>query len=185
MNPKVSVFIATSLDGFIAREDGELDWLDAATATAPEGEDCGYGAFMETVDVLVMGRKTFDKVLSLGSWPYGKTPVVVLSRNPITFPSHLPDIVTHSSEEPTALCKRLSRGGAKHLYVYGGDTIGRFLTDGLVDELTITLIPILLGDGIPLFRQLAADVKLKCSETKTFEFGFVQLKYDVKNKMSN
>lgn len=183
MNPSVSVFIATSLDGFIARPDGGLDWLDAAQAVVPVGEDCGFASFMETVDVLVMGRKTFEKVRTLGPWPYGATRVIVLSRTPIdfqiAFPDDFPETVTHSSEDPPALCDRLSREGVKHLYVDGGNTIQRFLAAGLVDELTITVIPVLLGKGIPLFGDLDADINLSCVETRRFEFGFVQLKYCV------
>ena len=177
MNPKVSVFIATSLDGFIARKNGELDWLDAANATVPEGEDCGYRAFMNTIDVLVMGRKTYEKVVSFGEWPYGETPVIVLSRNPINFPTNLPNTITHSSEEPRTLCDRLSRESVEHLYVDGGITIQRFLAAGLIDEITITLIPIILGEGVPLFGPLEADVLLTCVGVKTFEFGFVQVQY--------
>ena len=79
MMPKVSVFIATSVDGYIARTDGELDWLDAAQETVPAGEDCGYQSLMQTVDALIMGRKTYEKVLTFGPWPNGNTAVVVLS----------------------------------------------------------------------------------------------------------
>ena len=179
MNLKVSVFVATSIDGFIARKKGELDWLDAANATVTDGEDCGYHAFMETVDVLAMGRKTFEQVLSFGEWPYGQTSVVVLSRDPITFPAQLPNTVTHSSEEPRALCARLSREGAIHLYVDGGKTIQRFLAAGLIDELTVTLIPIILGEGISLFTSVPEDVHLKHMRTVAFEFGFVQVQYSV------
>lgn len=109
-NPKlkVSIFIATSLDGFIARKNGELDWLDAANATVPEEEDCGYGEFMATVDGLVMERKTYEQVLAFGEWPYGETPVVVLSRTPIAFPADLPKTVSHASATPGELCDRLS-----------------------------------------------------------------------------
>ncbi len=179
MKPKVSVFIATSLDGFIARKNGELDWLDAANATVSEGEDCGYGAFMQTVDVLVMGRNTYEKVLSFGEWPYRKTPVVVLSGSPITFPPEVPETVTCSSEDLIALCDRLSREGASHIYVDGGITIQRFLEAQLIDELTITLIPIILGEGTPLFGPTQGDVALQHLETVAFEFGFVQVKYSV------
>ena len=84
---KASVFIATSLDGFIARRDGNLDWLDEANAVVPEGEDCGFQAFTDSIDTLIMGRNTFEKVLPFGQWPYGSTPVIVLSRNKISFPS--------------------------------------------------------------------------------------------------
>ena len=180
MKPKISVFIATSLDGYIARTDGNLDWLDAAQTTVPAGEDCGYRALMQTVDALVMGRKTYEKVLSFGAWPYGKTKVIMLSSNPILFPAAIPDSVSQSSEEPHALCDRLSQDGVDHIYIDGGNTIQRFLSAGLVDELTITVIPILLGAGIPLFGALEKDIKLSCINTKQYDFGFVQLKYRVK-----
>jgi dihydrofolate reductase len=179
MSARVSVFIATSLDGFIARKDGSLDWLDAANETVPPGEDCGYREFMQSVDALVMGRNTFEKVLSFGDWPYGDTAVTVLSRNPISLPDSLPSTVKHSSEDPQTLCKRLSNEGVKHIYVDGGITIQRFLAVGLVDDILITVIPVLLGEGIPLFGPLAQDIPLKHTGTKTFDFGFVQLQYDV------
>ncbi len=179
MSARVSVFIATSLDGFIARKGGNLDWLDAANETVPSGEDCGYGEFMQSVDALVMGRNTFEKVLSFGDWPYGDTAVTVLSRNPIRFPNSLPDTVKHSSEVPKTLCNRLSNEGVKHIYVDGGITIQRFLTEGLIDDILITVIPVLLGEGIPLFGPLAQDISLTHTGTKAFDFGFVQLRYDV------
>ncbi len=106
MSIQASVFIATSLDGYIAREDGKLDWLYTANATVPEGEDCGYSDFMKTVDVLVMGRKTYEKVLSFGLWPYGGTSVIVLSSNKIEIPNELVQSVSCSSESPKELCKR-------------------------------------------------------------------------------
>ena len=179
MKLKASVFIATSLDGMIARTDGNLDWLDAASATVPPGEDCGYRAFMETVDVLVMGRKTFDKVLSFGEWPYGEMPVVVLSSHPIKFSDRLPSTVTHSSEEPAKLCGRLEEEGVRHIYVDGGLTVQRFLVAGLIDEVIITLIPVLLGEGTPLFGSLTEDIPLRCLGSKAFDFGFVQVHYAV------
>ena len=179
MQPKVSVYIATSLDGFIARENGDIDWLDAMDDLVPPGEDCGYYSFMKSVDALVMGRNSYEKVLTFGDWPYGETPVTVMSSQPIEFPDQVPASIRHSAEKPQQLCERLSQEGVKHIYIDGGNTIQRFLAAGLVDELTITLIPVLLGSGIPLFGPLPTDVSLKCVAAKAYEFGFVQLHYTV------
>ena len=179
MSTKVSVFIATSLDGFIARENGDIDWLNDANATVPEGEDCGYQPFMASVDVLIMGRKTYEQVLSFGSWPYGQTRVIVMSRSPIQFPAELPACVTHSAAMPRMLYDRLVNEGAQHLYIDGGVTIQRFLAAGLIDELTITIIPILLGEGTPLFGPLGKDIHLTHISSHTYDFGFIQLKYAV------
>ena len=179
MNLKVSVFIATSLDGFIARENGELDWLDAANATVPKGEDCGYLQFIETIDVLVMGRKTYEKVLSFGIWPYGNTSVIVLSSKKIEFQNDLNQNIACSSESPKNLCQRLAKEGAKRLYIDGGITIQRFLAEGLITDLTITVIPILLGSGKPLFSTAGKDIPLRHVATKSFDFGFVQSTYKV------
>ncbi len=180
MSIKVSVYIATSLDGFIARRDGALDWLDEANVTVPEGEDCGFHAFMNSVDVLIMGRKTYETVLSFGAWPYGRTPVVVLSHHPISFPPHLPDTVTHASEPLRDLLERLAGEGVKHVYVDGGHTIQGFLFEGLVDEMTVTVIPVIIGDGIPLFGAIEKDIHLTHLDTTAFDFGFVQTTYAVK-----
>ena len=107
----LSVFIATSLDGFIAREDGSLDWLDDANAAVPEGEDCGFVSFMNSVDVLVMGRNTYEKVLSFGQWPYENKPVIVLSSRALEIPDNLKNTVEHSSESPEELYQRLAQKG--------------------------------------------------------------------------
>lgn len=179
MGIKTSVFIATSLDGYIARADGGLDWLNEANVGVPEGEDCGYHAFISTVDVLVMGRHTFETVLGFGGWPYGDLRVVVLSGKPVEIPVELRKTVSASSEPPSELVARLSSEGAQHLYIDGGITIQRFLAAGLLDELTVTTIPILLGGGKPLFGPLAADIKLKHIGTKAYDFGFVQSTYRV------
>jgi len=179
---KVSVYIATSLDGFIARADGNLEWLDAANTMVPEGEDCGFVEFMNSVDTLLMGRKTYEKVISFGEWPYGETPVVVLSRNPITFPDHLPSTVSHSSEQPEKLLKRLAGKGVQHVYLDGGTTIQGFLLEGLVDEITVTVIPVILGAGIPLFGSVKNDIQLSHIRTTAFDFGFVQSTYTVEKE---
>ena len=121
MSAKASVFIATSLDGFIARPDGSIDWLDEANAVVPSGEDCGYNEFMKSVDVLVMGRNTFELALTFDAWPYEDKRVVVLSSKPLMVPVGLPNTVTASSEAPEVLVERLSAEGAQRLYVDGGN----------------------------------------------------------------
>jgi len=182
MRAKVSVYVATSLDGFIARSNGDVDWLNDLQRKMPPGEDCGYRAFADSVDVLVMGRKTYEQVLTFGQWPYGKKPVVVLSSKAISFPAELPKTVSHSSEEPDALVERLTAEGAGHLYIDGGVTIQRFLAAGLVDEITIATIPVILGEGIPLFGPVAGDLWLECIETRAYRFGITQARYAVSRK---
>lgn len=180
MTPKASVFIATSLDGYIARPDGNIDWLNEANGLVPEGEDCGYAAFMATIDALVMGRNSFDKVLSFGMWPYGDTPVYVLSSRPLDRPAHVPDTVYQLSGSPADLMQQFAQKGLKHLYIDGGATIQQFLSAGLLDEIILTLIPVVLGSGISLFGDVPADVHLACLDAKQYDFGFVQLKYAVR-----
>ena len=179
MTIKSSVFIATSLDGFIARLDGSIDWLNEANAVVPEGEDCGIVEFMSSVDGLVMGRNSFEKVLSFGEWPYGEIRVVVLSRKGVDIPDKIKNRVSTSSEDPKSLVKRLAAEGMKQLYVDGGKTIQSFLSAGLIDEITITSIPVLLGTGLPLFGPLKKDIKLKHVSTNAYPFGFVQNRYCV------
>ncbi|MFO0884971.1 MAG: dihydrofolate reductase family protein [Pirellulales bacterium] len=172
-----SVFIATSLDGFIARADGSIDWLMAAQASAPAGEDFGYQAFIDTVDALVMGRVTFETALSFGEWPYGQKPVYVLTRKGISIPASLQETVQATSESPQALIKRLESQGLNHLYVDGGQVIQSFLAAGLIQQLTITTIPVLIGSGKPLFANLPHDIKLEHVATTSYPCGFVQSRY--------
>ena len=182
MSLKVSVYVAQSLDGYIAREDGNLDWLDAYNAIIPKGEDLGYATFMDSVDALVMGRNAYEKVLSFGEWPYKDKRVIVLSSRPLEIPNAISKYVSHSSESPEVLYKRLSDEGVKKIYIDGANTIQRFLRAGLVDELIITLIPTLLGSGISLFGKLAVDIQLKLISSNGYDFGFTQLTYSVANK---
>lgn len=179
MMAKTSVFIATSLDGFIARSDGDIDWLNRANAAVPDGEDCGYGNFIETVDAIVMGRNTFEQVLTFDEWAYGDKRVVVLSRTGVVVPDALRATVLVSSESPALLLERLREGGVQNVYIDGGKTIQSFLRAGLIDELTITIIPILLGAGKTLFGAINSDIGLHHISSLTYEFGFVQSKYRI------
>ena len=172
MTIKVSVYIATSLDGFIARKNGDIDWLGAGEGS----EDYGYAEFMSTVDHVVMGRNTYEKVLSFGGWHYEKKVVVLTSREMI-IPPELEDKVEILNLPPHALLDDLELCGARHIYLDVGVTIQRFNREGLVDEMTITTIPIMIGEGLPLFGTLDRDVKLGLIKSQSFENGFVQNKY--------
>jgi dihydrofolate reductase len=174
---KCSVFVATSLDGYIARKDGNIDWLNEANTVVPAGTDLGFDAFLSSVDVLIVGRKTFEQVLSFNEWPYGATPVVVMSRSLEKTPVNAPSTVSLSAEPPRQLLSRLSAAGYQHAYVDGGLTIQSFLAENLIDETTITVLPILLGSGIPLFGETQRDIHLKLVASKAYDFGFIQNKY--------
>lgn len=172
---KGSVFIATSLDGFIARKDGSLDWLDLPE----DNEDYGFAAFIDSVDALVMGRNTFDTVAAMGEWPYGDTPVIVLTHRPMDIPAALSDVVETSDLAPPDLAEALDRRDIRHVYVDGGATIRSFLEAGLVDRMIITTLPVLIGDGIPLFGGTVGDVALRHVNTVSYTNGPVQTTYDV------
>src|SRR2546426_221850 len=145
----VSVFIGTSLDGFIARPNGDLDFL-------PEGggEPHGYDEFMASVDALVIGRNTFEKVLTFGTWPYGDKRVVVLSSRPVDLSAAGGAVVEQMAGSPAEIVSQLAASGANHLYVDGGITIQGFLRAELIHRLIITRVPVLIGEGIPLFGNL-------------------------------
>lgn len=184
---KASVYIATSLDGFIAREDGSLDWLPQSdtdidsteTDVADVDGDMGFQAFMASIDAMVMGRNTFETVLSFGQWPYGDTRVIVLSRRGVEIPDHLTATVETSSSPLHELVEHLSARGFEHLYVDGGSTIQSFLNGGLITQLIITRIPVLIGSGIPLFGPLDNDIHLNHIETVSMPGGLVQSTYQV------
>jgi dihydrofolate reductase len=174
---KVSVFIATSVDGFIARKDGDVAWLDEYEPMG-EGEDGGYTELFGAVDALVMGRGTFEKVLTF-QWPYGDKALIVLSKSLTEVPEKLRASVRVDASAPEELMEKLSGEGYQHIYLDGGKVIQSFLRAGLVDEMILTRIPVLLGEGIPLFGMLEKDVKLKLLESKSWKNGFVQVKYAV------
>jgi dihydrofolate reductase len=170
----VSVFIGTSVDGFIARPDGALDFLPAGG-----GEPHGYDEFMASVDALVIGRKTFETVLAFPTWPYGQKRVVVLSSRPIDLSRACGGIVEQMGGPPGEIVSKLSAGGAQHLYVDGGITIQRFLRAGLVQRLIITRVPVLIGQGIPLFSTLPHDIRLRHVATQHYPSGLVKTEYSV------
>jgi dihydrofolate reductase len=173
MNRKVILYIAMSLDGFIAKRDDDISFL---SQVEKEGEDYGYTAFMESIDTVILGRKTYDKVISMGfELPYyGEREVYVLTR------SSKPDSGTihyYSGNLPKFIFRLKNKDG-KHIYCDGGaETVQRLLQDDLIDEFTISIIPILLGDGIRLFGQSFPEQKLQLVNSESFEKGLVQLHY--------
>ena len=175
-----SVYIAASLDGFIARENGDIDWLGAGDqGGADPSEDYGYAAFFSTVDVMVIGSGTYEKVLTFGGWAYGKTPVIVLSSRQLEIPDHLADTVRATTATPREIVDELEAQGRRHAYIDGGQTIQGFLAAGLLDRLIVTRIPILLGSGRPLFGAVPADIRLRHVRTEAFSSGLVQSEYEV------
>jgi dihydrofolate reductase len=169
-----SVFIGMSVDGFIARPNGDLDFLPPGG-----GEPHGYDEFMASVDALVIGRGTFETVLSFPEWPYGKKRVVVLSSRPLDFSGVRGGNVKQMSGAPAAIVSKLAASGSQHLYIDGGITVQRFLRAGLVQRLIITRVPVLIGEGIPLFGTLPHDIRLRHIATKHYQSGLVQTEYEV------
>lgn len=171
------VFIAASLDGFIAKPDGSIDWL---LARDDPGEDHGYEDFIRDMDVIVMGRNTFATMRDHRPWPYTR-PVLVLSRSASRdfVPPDLSGQVEVSNNDPSAVMAMLARRGCRRAYVDGGAVIQSFLRLGLIQDMVVTRVPVLLGEGRPLFGPLAGDVPLAHVTTRCFPSGLVQSTYRV------
>jgi len=164
------VFIAASLDGFIARKDGSIDWL---AQVEREGEDYGYRAFFDSVDTLVIGRSTYELALGFEPWPYAGKRCVVLT-NSTRAPQHGEEFFSGSVRE---LRTRLASEGAERVYVDGGAVIQQFLKEELIAELTLSVIPVLLGEGVRLFGTTSKDLPLELVSARNFPSGLVQLRY--------
>ncbi|TCI04509.1 dihydrofolate reductase [Corallincola luteus] len=170
-----TVFIATSLDGYIADKKGGLDWLD--TVPNPDHQDFGFASFMENVDALVMGRHTFEVVCGFDiPWPYNK-PTFVVSDTLGAIPEKFRDHAELITGTPTEIVTTLNQRGLQNLYIDGGVTIQRFLQQDLIDELIITRLPILLGDGVPMFGNLSASQQFTHISTQVFLDALVQSYY--------
>ena len=180
MSVKCSVFVAASLDGYIARLNGDLGWL-TNTAAANPGEDYGFKEFINTVDTVVLGRKTYEFVLSINEWPYAGKRCIVLSSDAGKVPGNLAYDVRVMSGFPADVVRHLEAEGVRNIYVDGGKTIQGFLNAGLINEMTITLVPVLIGEGIPLFGKLDRDVKLLHIETILYRNSLLQTKYQVEH----
>jgi dihydrofolate reductase len=168
----ISVFVGTSLDGFIARPNGDFDFLP------PDGgEPHGYDEFMAGIDAIVMGRNTFETVLKFPAWPYGGKRVVVLSSRSLDLSAVKGAPVEHMRGAPGEIVSRLAATGSQHLYIDGGMTIQDFIRSGLIQRLIVTRVPVLIGSGIPLFGSVPHDVRLRHVATRQFASGLVSSEY--------
>lgn len=183
---KSSVFIATSMDGFIAKNDGSVDWLH--TAGNPEADmgdqaDMGFADFMASVDCMIMGRKCMEMISSMNltpeQWPYGDTRIIALSNTLKEAPENVKDKVEMYSGDLNDLIAALESDGFNHAYIDGGKTIQAFINLGLINEMTITRAPVLLGEGLPLFGKINRDIKLEQTQSTVFANDFIQEKFVV------
>lgn len=183
---KCSVFIATSVDGMIARKDGGVEWLHTAgrlNVDMGNQADMGFNDFISSVDCMIMGRKCMEVVSNMNltpeQWPYGNIRIVVLSNTLKNVPANIEGKVELYSGNLNDLISQLESEGFNHAYVDGGTTIQGFLRLKLINEITITRAPILLGEGIPLFGSIEQDIKLTESKAIAFPNDFVQVRYKV------
>ncbi len=173
---KNKVFIATSLDGFIAGPGGNIEFLE--TFPAPEGDDMGYSAFMQGIDAILMGRNTFETVLGFGiPWPFEK-PVFVWSNTLQEIPAELKEKVSLVRGNVQDVLVEINNTGFSSLYIDGGKTIQSFINEDLIHEMTLTTIPVLIGEGIPLFSGEKGLKKFQCIKTKLYPNGVVQSTYE-------
>jgi len=171
---KLSVFVGISVDGFLARKNGEFDFLSPA-GDVPHG----FEEFYASVDALVMGRNTFETMLTLGPWPFEKKRVVVLSSRPVDLSPARDGVVEQMGGAPEEIVAKLAADGVQHVYLDGGVTIQGFLRAGFVHRIIVTRVPVLIGEGIPLFGALPHDVQLRHVRTQSYSTGLVQTEYEV------
>jgi dihydrofolate reductase len=174
-----SVFVGVSLDGFIARPNGDLDWLMGEGGG--DSAEYGYNEFIAGIDAIVMGRKTFEQVLTFDKWYYGSKRVVVLSHHSLDVSGARArgGVVEQLEGSPAEIVSKLTASGAYRLYVDGGSTIQQFLRAGLINRLIISRLPVLIGEGIPLFGPLLHDIRLRHVTTRTYPGGMVQSEYHI------
>ena len=183
---KLSVFIATSTDGYIATVDGGIEWIEAAGNTGADmgkQSDMGFNDFMSTVDCLIMGRKCMEKLSSFNlpeeQWPYGSVRIIALSHSIKHVPDNLRGKVEMCSGDPGELVGQLEAEGYNHAYIDGGSTITDFINHKLITDMVISRVPVLLGSGIPLFGKLDMQVKLGSAEAIAYPNDFITTKYKV------
>ena len=177
MGAEVIVYVAASLDGFIARSDGSIDWLDVAGPVEAEQSMSDFLKLLDSVDCLVMGRKTFDTVKGFSPWPYGALPVIVLSSTLSSPPEIEGATISIRAGRPSDVLRDLQSDGFERVYVDGGATIHGFLREDLVDRITVATVPVLLGSGRPLFPQMDHELKLRLESSVRFDSGIVKSTY--------
>lgn len=169
--PIVSVFLALSLDGFIAGPHGDLAWLDPYATDSPV--ETGYDRLLSDADTLVMGRNTFEKLLSFDEWPYSGKRVVVLTHRPLS--SRYGETAQAGSIHD--VLKQLWQEGSRHVYLDGGQAVRQGFMEGMVDELTLSWVPVILGEGIALFDGLQHRLDFKVEGVRRLPSGLVQTIY--------
>jgi dihydrofolate reductase len=173
---KTTYYVASSLDGYIAKEDGDVSWLEELDISM---EDSGYDEFFSTVDALVMGRKTYEMIVSFGQWPYGEKPVWVCSKNKII---PIKGCNLQPGRTPEESYKEANEMNIKHLWLVGGGSLASsFITSNFLTNIYLSLMPILLGSGIKLIGNLPSPIKINKESEKTHKSGMVQLEYKIKN----
>lgn len=168
------VYIATSIDGYIATSDGSIDWLHEPPN--PSNSDYGYSEFVKNIDALIMGRNSFDKVITFDEWPY-KEKIFVLSSTLTEIPPELSGKVEFISGSPKEALSIAHSQGFNDFYIDGGLVVQSFLAEDLIDELIITRIPILLGGGIPLFGDLVEPLRFTHKNTEVYDNALVKSHY--------
>jgi dihydrofolate reductase len=175
-NPRVKLYIACSLDGFIAREDGNIDWL-TKYENSPE-TDYGYSEFYASIGTVLMGRKTYEQVMGFGVWPYGEKKTYVFTRQ--KEPLRREKNVEFVSGDAGEFVRRLKENTDEDIWLVGGSQlIKTFLEEDLVQDLIVFVVPVILGSGIPLFDRIGKEVRLKVVNTKRYESGLVRLEYKI------
>ncbi len=173
--PKISIYIATSIDGYIARKDGNIDWLDRVSGF---DEDYGFQKLLNSIDAVILGRNTYEVAASVLDWPYKGKRIVVLSKSLKT--------VREEAElfqgDLTQLISQLHSDGIQHIWIDGGVTISQFLELKMVDCITLSVIPLILGSGITLFREIGQEFICHLISSQSYPSGLVQLKYQIKKK---
>lgn len=178
---QITLYIASSLDGNISRKDGDISWLEAYQQVQ-EGQDYGYSEFLRTIDIIVMGSKTYEQILNFGSWPYGDIKTYVLTKREFQIPGEANVILAGDSLED--LIPRLRDESQIGIWLAGGAAIARsFLRLKAVDRIILTIVPRLLGEGIPLFGDMGMEAALILRESRIYENGIVQVHYDVEQRL--